>query len=276
MRLHSRPAARVHAPEPLAADLRARVERYAIPRHPVAEPEANERVAHLLADDLRAAGLDVGFDGPFRNVVALPRDRSRPLVLVGAHYDSVPGCPGADDNASALAVLTWLAQELGPEHPIAYVAFNWEEDGLRGSRDLVDAGLARLGVTVSHAHVLEMLGFTADRQEVPDGLPIAAPADGRFLARVTNGRVPLREGPIPLLQLDVWFGLERWFPVLHRSDHAPFWAAGVPATLWTDTAEFRNPHYHRQSDTPDTLDYTFLAGAALTLRGALADQPARR
>ena len=52
---------------------------------------------------------------------------------------------------------------------------------------------------------------------------------------------------------------------LLRSDHAPFWRAGLPALMWTDTAEFRNPHYHRPTDTPETLDYEFLAGVTRLL-----------
>ena len=54
-------------------------------------------------------------------------------------------------------------------------------------------------------------------------------------------------------------------PNVLRSDHAPFWKAGIPALMWTDTAEFRNPHYHRESDTPDTLDYAFMAEVARIL-----------
>src|SRR5439155_24919694 len=63
----------------------------------------------------------------------------------------------------------------------------------------------------------------------------------------------------PVLALKVYLGIEKYFGHLLRSDHAPFWQAGIPAVMWTDTSEFRNPHYHRASDTPDTLDYEFLA-----------------
>jgi hypothetical protein len=61
-----------------------------------------------------------------------------------------------------------------------------------------------------------------------------------------------------VLGLKVYLGIEKYFPVLGRSDHAPFWKAGLPALMWTDTSEFRNPHYHQTTDTPDTLDYAFL------------------
>ena len=60
-------------------------------------------------------------------------------------------------------------------------------------------------------------------------------------------------------------------PHVFRSDHAPFWEAGVPALMWTDTAEFRNPHYHQPTDTPETLDYEFMAEVArLLVRAVLA------
>jgi hypothetical protein len=62
----------------------------------------------------------------------------------------------------------------------------------------------------------------------------------------------------PVLALKVYLGVERYFGHLLRSDHTPFWEVGVPAVMWTDTSEFRNPHYHGSTDTPDTLDYTFL------------------
>jgi hypothetical protein len=59
--------------------------------------------------------------------------------------------------------------------------------------------------------------------------------------------------------------IRRSAPHVLRSDHAPFWERGRPALMWTDTAEFRNPHYHRPTDTPDTLDYDFMAGVTRLL-----------
>jgi Zn-dependent M28 family amino/carboxypeptidase len=58
----------------------------------------------------------------------------------------------------------------------------------------------------------------------------------------------------------MYFGIEKAFGDLNRSDHTPFWQAGIPSIMWTDTSEFRNPHYHRASDTPETLDYGFMSG----------------
>ena len=63
----------------------------------------------------------------------------------------------------------------------------------------------------------------------------------------------------PLISLKILCGLEKHFKDLLRSDHTPFWNAGLPALMWTDTSNFRNPHYHQPSDTPDTLDYAAMA-----------------
>lgn len=62
----------------------------------------------------------------------------------------------------------------------------------------------------------------------------------------------------PVLSLKVYVEIEKLFPVLARSDHTPFWKAGIPAVMWTDTSEFRNHHYHQATDQPNTLDYEFL------------------
>jgi hypothetical protein len=63
---------------------------------------------------------------------------------------------------------------------------------------------------------------------------------------------------LPVYGLKLYAGVERLIPDLARSDQEPFWRVGVPALMWTDTADFRNPHYHQTTDTPDTLDYDFL------------------
>jgi len=141
-----------------------------------------------------------------------------------------------------------------------------------GSLDFVDHYLPSTNLRIREAHVLEMVGYCDHRagsQSLPPGLPIKAPSTGNFLGILGNRRsqklvdLILQQAhsylsDFPVLGLKVHLGLERYFPVLARSDHDPFWKAGVPAVMWTDTSEFRNPHYHKPSDTPDTLDYSFL------------------
>lgn len=179
---------------------------------------------------------------------------------------------GADDNASGVAVMLECARALAGREtasPIGFIAFNAEEDGLLGSRDFVTTGSRQLRRGIAAVHVLEMCGFRAigsGSQRSP--LPFVARGldEGSFIAVVGQGasneiaeaavRSPL---PSPhRVALKTWRGAHRIVSDLARSDHAPFWDTGIPAVLWTDTGNFRNPHYHRASDTPETLDYAFM------------------
>jgi hypothetical protein len=120
-----------------------------------------------------------------------------------------------------------------------------------------------------------MVGFTADEQRVPEDLPITFPRDkGDFIALLgnddTNVIVDILVDVAAKCNLPA-VGIKTSVPtallpsVLHRSDHSSFWAEGYPAILWTDTAEYRTDHYHQKSDTPDTLDYDFMARLIKTL-----------
>ncbi len=208
-------------------------------------------------------------------VLDLPGQRSDgPPILVGAHYDAVMGSPGADDNATGIAVLLELARAFAiapARSPIRLVAFDLEESGLVGSvayvRDLVQQQQP-LKLMLS----LEMLGYcdpSPHSQHYPPGLRWFYPHQGDFIALIGNWKlIPVlmrlrramrQGGPVPC----------EWLPVVNqgrivadtrRSDHAPFWDAGYPAILVTDTADLRNPHYHRASDRLDTLNLDFLTG----------------
>jgi hypothetical protein len=89
-----------------------------------------------------------------------------------------------------------------------------------------------------------------------------------FVLRHAAGYVP----ELPVTGLKVKLGLEKWFPVLARSDHAPFWARKMRAVMWTDTSEFRNHNYHRDTDTPDTLNYHFLKRVTQLLTACVIQQ----
>lgn len=268
-----------------ATGLRASVEALAFPRHRLMQPRANARAVDWLAAQLAGLGLRVSVEGQMRNVVALPRDGAAPRVLVGAHLDSVALSPGADDNASGVAALVACARALAVHGcPVAYVGFNAEEEGLLGSTELSLAPGALGGVRA--AHVLEMLGYCSEEegsQRAPLPLPVGMPTVGNFLGLLSNQRsnalldqvMALGEAyapTLPIFGLKAHLGVERWLEVLHRSDHSPLWKAGIPAVMWTDTAEFRNPHYHRPSDTADTLDYAFLRRVTRLLVAAVARQ----
>lgn len=266
-------------------DLEDIVRSIARPRHFVAQAEENARIGGWLVAELSRCGYAAAITGECRTVVATAAAApAQAQCIVGAHYDSVPSSPGADDNASGVAAVLSLARHLAGTPAatgIAFVLFNREEDGLLGSAEFVRS-LPR-PAAITECHVLEMIGFTArglGSQRTPPGLPITIREEGDFLGllsnsgsnRIANAVVDLVGAATPdlrVLALKTYLGIERHIPHLHRSDHSPFWQAGIPAVMWTDTSEFRNPHYHRSSDTPDTLDYGFLRQVSTLLLARL-------
>jgi Zn-dependent M28 family amino/carboxypeptidase len=271
------------------AQLREWVTRISVPRHFIAEPAQNRATAHWLRGVLESLGFRAERQGKYANIVALPEPPFEDLILVGAHYDSVPMCPGADDNGSAVAAMLGCAAACSlwrPSLPVVFVAFNCEEDGLAGSRDFVASYLPETRFKIRCAHILEMVGYassSAGSQRVPPGLPVKISDQGDFLGLLANRRSTalmdsvLRHAAtytpdLPVTGLKVRLGLEKYFPVLARSDHAPFWAQEIPALMWTDTSEFRNPNYHRHTDTPETLDYEFLRSVTQLLTACVVEQ----
>ncbi|WP_448597684.1 M28 family peptidase [Thermoleptolyngbya sp.] len=209
-------------------------------------------------------------------VLKLPGQQSdRPPILIGAHYDAVPGSPGADDNASGVAVLLELGRSLSASpacHPVWLVAFDLEEFGMLGSHHCAEQFYAqgqRLRLMLS----LEMLGYCDSQpgsQKYPaDFFYRLYPREGNFLALVGNPAVTLDMQHLSRSLRQVGGVPAHWFPApnrakalpdLRRSDHAPFWDLGYPAVMITDTADQRNPHYHQASDRPETLNLDFLTG----------------
>jgi Zn-dependent M28 family amino/carboxypeptidase len=260
--------------------LRAFVEMLAFPRHYFAENRANRRARDLLLKQVTGFGYKPFLQGSCDNIVMTSAGPAEgPFLLLGAHYDSVPGTPGADDNASAVAVCLECARLIRRHNigSVMIVFFNREEDGLLGSREFVAHMAAQSAQSIGEAHIFEMVGYR-DRapgsQRMPPGLPpLLAPKVGDFLALLANrGSNAVAENLVnlaacyvpqfPVVSLKMYFGIEKAFADLNRSDHAPFWQAGIPCIMWTDTSEFRNPHYHLASDTPDTLDYDFMGEVA--------------
>ncbi len=195
-------------------------------------------------------------------------------ILIAAHYDGVPGSPGADDNASGVAVLLELARIFAKQptkYPLRLVAFDMEESGCLGSKDYV-AKLVLQKQKLRLMMSLEMIGY-CDRNSGTQEYPVSAlkkfyPDTGDFIALIGN----LKTLP-DLFRLRNSFrksGTKSEFlPVpnngkmisaTRRSDHAPFWDAGYKAMMVTDTSFLRNPHYHKPSDKIKTLDLDFLAG----------------
>lgn len=214
---------------------------------------------------------------PGINVLTRPEpDRpDLPLVIVGAHYDSLAETPGADDNASAVAALLELARWLGPrlrteegwQARLQLAAYDQEENGLLGSNHHSRQVQGPLRGMIS----LEMLGYTDDRpgsQHIPERLAGLYPDVGNFigvvandasvglLETVTNGMKQIEGLPVECLAVP---GDGELIAESRLSDHASFWDRRQPALMITDTSFFRNPHYHQSTDTADTLDYAFLA-----------------
>ncbi len=223
-------------------------------------------------------------------------------LLVCAHYDTVANSPGADDNASGVAAMLECARVMaGTPLPrsVQFAAFDMEEvqpdgEGLVGSAAFVQD----VGTSIQYEGVynLEMIGFTSGQgtQTLPEGFQILFPAVYNHMEErsFSGDSIPVVSlgGTLSLGQrmkaaaqkyvpdLDVVpIEMQIGMPIppdVFRSDHASFWAAGVPAAMITDTANFRNPHYHTPTDTADTLDYAFLHSVTRTLVAGVASHAA--
>ncbi len=248
-------------------------------RHPVTAPNHLLAVRQYLVAHFQAMGYRVtkqpftSPEGTAHNVIATTASSgsgARSPLLIGAHYDTVPGSPGADDNASALAVLLEAADALrtvAPERPIQFVAFSHEEQGLLGSTAYA-ATLRARNNTLAGAIILECVGYARSEegtQRTPPGVPVAVPTVGNFLAVVGNHASQsltleverAMKDYVPVVPLVVP-GNGEALPDTRRSDHAALWDQGFPAVMLTDTANFRNPHYHQPSDRLDTLNVEFM------------------
>jgi Zn-dependent M28 family amino/carboxypeptidase len=210
-------------------------------------------------------------------ILDLPHSKATAPILIGAHYDTVPGSPGADDNATGVAVLLEIARAIAihpARSPVRLVAFDLEELGV-GSKVYAEL-LKQQGQKLRLMISLEMLGYcdrTPDSQRYPAPfLKRFYPSSGDFIALIGNLKT------IPdLIRLShnirksvpcEWLPVDNrglLLPDTRRSDHAHFWDQGYKAVMVTDTADLRNPHYHRGSDRIETLDLPFLTGVCLGL-----------
>jgi Zn-dependent M28 family amino/carboxypeptidase len=225
-------------------------------------------------------------------IVESPGHNNERIVLLGAHYDTVPSTPGADDNASAVAVMLEVSRLLKQKKTrkrCRYVAFACEEppyfhfDSMgsqihaRNSRkrgDKIDAMLC-----------LEMVGYYRDElgsQAIPPGIPKWLhrffPNKGNFLAAVGNlnswnicwkfRRKFKRGSPkMPLFSIV----LPEKIREIRLSDNCSFWDQGYRALMLTDTSFLRNPHYHQETDTPQTLDYQRMTQVVLGVAEAMGE-----
>jgi Zn-dependent M28 family amino/carboxypeptidase len=249
-------------------------------------------VESFIEKELRRYGLAIESDyfsfrgAKFRNIIGrTTAQQGASLVIVGAHFDSVTGTPGADDNASGAAVLLEAARLLARTRlrsQVLFCAFNLEELNMIGSSHFAN-GLKAAGAKLSGMVSLEMVGYTDSRpgsQKYPAGLAWLYPDRGDFIGLIGNWNSgsflrqfarQMRQVPgLPVETLSVP-GNGAFIPAVRLSDHSPFWDQGYPALMITDTAFFRNPHYHGPTDTLETLNIDFMAKVCEgVIRGVLA------
>jgi hypothetical protein len=260
-------------------------------------PQALDAAARYIAQVWTQQGLQVSDEAfavggrTVRNIIVERRGVRDPaaIVLVGAHYDTAPGTPGANDNATGVALLLEMSRALGGSplpHTVRYVAFVNEEPpyfstGDMGSR--VHARRAReRGERIVAMLSLETLGYYTQEpgtQAYPFPFDLLYPSTGNFLTVV--GNLASRRLVVDFLRHFATasdFPVEgaatfEWIPGIAWSDHGSFWAEGYPAIMLTDTAPFRYPQYHGPGDLPDRIAWPEFARAAdgiIRAVGALA------
>ena len=274
------------------AQLKAHVRSIHFDRNPYDRYRELEQAAEYIHRNFERYGLLVTRE-PFqwegievRNIVGEKKGETSPekVVILGAHYDSVPGSPGADDNASAVAVLLEVARavsRLSLSTTVRFIAFTLEEYGYRGSIHHAEKA-KKEGAMIEGMISLEMVGFTSPTQNYPFYVdPGHYPSIGDFVGIVANKKsAALLEKVSSALkrnlpQLPVEFltvpGNGEGFEEMRLSDHSPFWDQGFPALLVTDTSFLRNPNYHLPTDTIETLDFDFMQKVAVGIYYSILD-----
>jgi hypothetical protein len=291
---------RVRASERTMIDIQMTIERLqdhlrtltiSIGERSVLLPENLKRTAEYIESFYREIGIPVHSE-PYQyrdfmvsNVVAEVSFCANPSerYLIGAHYDSVAGTVGADDNASAIAVQLEVARHLKAlkDHKeldlaVKFVSFTLEEPPAFGTRHMGSRVYARKAKReneqIDGMICLEMVGYSCHNpgcQSYPFPLMfLGYPKEGNFIGIVGNFRSRKfsqilfqsfrKNHELPVVKLTVPF--RGWLmPSVRLSDHSSFWDRGYNAVMITDSAFYRNPHYHLPSDTMDRLDYRFMA-----------------
>lgn len=285
--------------EPALADLlRGHVETLAatIGERNVFHPDALEASARFIQRTWEKAGFRVHASAypvegvTCRNLEVEVRGATPEIVLLGAHYDSAPGSPGANDNGTGVAALIEVARLLARSklrRTVRFVAFvneepPWFETPQMGSRVYAAAARAR-GDRITAMLALETIGYFSEApgsQHFPPGLGLLYPTVGNFLAvvgdvnsqhlvgQITDALIAARQ--IPVESLAAFANT----PGVSWSDHSSFWLHGYPACMLTDTALYRYPHYHTQDDRPEYVRYDKLAAvtrAVVEVARRLAD-----
>jgi hypothetical protein len=250
-----------------------------------------------IATELEAAGYAVERQGyeVEQGAVAVQNleaevtggDHGGQVVLVGAHYDTHPGSPGADDNASGVAAVLALARAFRstrPKRTLRFVFFTNEEMPYFQTQDMGSLRYARQAAARGDEIVgmisVESIGYFSDApasQRYPEPIAGQYPTVGDFIAVVGDEKSnqlvssvasSLRQhASIPVESA----ALDAELPGIGWSDHWSFWQMGIPAVMITDTAPFRYPSYHQANDLPSELDFGRMARVVAGLEGVVSD-----
>jgi Zn-dependent M28 family amino/carboxypeptidase len=221
------------------------------------------------------------------DVEILGKDHSDHIVLIGAHYDSVEGSPGANDNATGVAAMLALARAFVKtrlSRTLRFAAFTNEEPPHFQSRHMGSRVYARQsherGENIVLMLSLETIGYYSDEpgsQSYPFPFSFFYPSRANFIAFVSNVENARwvkhlleafrRHAEFPSEGGALW----EWIPGVAWSDHWSFWNEGYPAVMITDTAPNRYPYYHTKADTPDKVDFSRMSRVVSGLERVIAD-----
>lgn len=280
-----------------------RLAQTAVPRHHASAPAGLSAVRDTLYDTfvragLQTMGIPVTFAGAtVDNVVGRQPglENEARTCIVDAHYDAVANVAGADDNATGVAATLEIARILSQytfKHSIRYIGFSFEELGLIGAQHYVQNSIPAWE-QLNGVLNMEMIGYYSDApdsQTIPAGFGTLFPAAtaainandnrGDFITVVGNTAsqalidtyLLAASTYVPDLSAITLatIGNGQITPDLRRSDHAPFWDAGLPALMLTDGSNFRNPNYHTANDVVGTLHMPFLTNVTKATLAAAA------
>lgn len=279
----------------LRDNLRRHVEAVASREHNVFHFAELEAAAQYIERTLSGFGYRVDTQrfkasvGEVRNIEVEVKGavRAQEIIVVGAHYDSVFGAPGGNDNGSGVAAVIELARSFRTAQPartLRFVLFVDEEPPFYKSEEMGSRHYARRakerGETIVAMFSVETIGYYSDQpgsQHYPFPLGFFYPGAGNFIAFVSNlASRPLLHEVIALFRRHADVPSEgvaapAFIPGVDWSDHWSFWKEGYPALMVTDTAPYRYPHYHAPTDTPDKVDYGRLARVTSGLYRMLKD-----
>lgn len=257
------------------------------------QTNALERTADYITSELKHYGYNVSFQSyefqgnTYKNISTEIRGKKTPekILVIGAHYDTVIGTPGADDNASGIAGLLEIARLLynqSFDKTVRFVAFVLEEPPLFRSKFMGSyvyaQSLKKKGEDIEGMICLEMIGYFTDKPE-SQFFPLSFfrwifPNKGNFITFVSNLQskkflTRIKSGfkkgaDLPVESISTFSII----PGIDFSDHRSFWKFGYNALMVTDTAFYRNPDYHGIGDVPETLDYARMAEVVLGLKSA--------